>query len=414
AASTWPPFISGRGAAGGTRHEPATDPRPAGAAEPGRLGAAGPVVREPAPGHAAAGGGTLPPLLLPHAFRHMGLVFLLPTVVRGALPPAFARPAAYGDLGAGLLGGRDARPPQPLEHRGAADLALQRGGARRSGQRLLTGPLAQRVPRGRLLHPEPGGPRPRGHARDDRTDPPRASGLPRAFARSVTHVKQSRAMTRRARAILATACGAHFVHDGFSDILYVLLPVWATEFGLSFAQVGLLKTLYTGGMASFQVPAGLLAERRGEARLLAAGTAVTALGFLAAGLTGGFLALLACLALGGLGSGCQHPLSSSLVSRAYETGPRRTALGTYNFSGDLGKVAVPAAVALALPWLGWRGAVEAYAVVGLLAAAAILVLLGRLGAGRPEPARATGATSTAASGWGIRDPRAYSALSAIH
>src|SRR4029078_3984702 len=30
------------------------------------------------------------------------------------------------------------------------------------------------------------------------------------------------------------------------------------------------------------------------------------------------------------------------------------------------------------------------------------------------PARATGATATAASGWGIRDPRAYSALSAIH
>ena len=62
-------------------------------------------------------------------------------------------------------------------------------------------------------------------------------------------------MNRRARAVLAVACGAHFIHDGFSDILYVLLPVWATEFGLSFAQVGLLKTLYTGGMASFQVPA---------------------------------------------------------------------------------------------------------------------------------------------------------------
>ena len=110
-------------------------------------------------------------------------------------------------------------------------------------------------------------------------------------------MKQSRAMSRRARAILATACGAHFVHDGFSDILYILLPVWASEFGLSFAQVGLLKTLYTGGMASFQVPAGILAERRGEARLLAAGTAVTALGFLAAGLTGGFLALLVSLVL---------------------------------------------------------------------------------------------------------------------
>jgi MFS family permease len=220
-------------------------------------------------------------------------------------------------------------------------------------------------------------------------------------------------MIRRARAILAVACGAHFIHDGFSDILYVLLPVWATEFGLSFAQVGLLKTLYTGGMASFQVPAGILAERRGEARLLVAGTAVTAVGFLVAGLTGGFVALLACLLLAGLGSGCQHPLSSSLVAKAYETGPRRTALGTYNFSGDLGKVAVPAAVALALPWLGWRGAVQVYGIVGLVAAAVILVLLGRLGAGLPTPARA-GAAPERATGSGIRDVRAFTAISAIH
>jgi len=221
-------------------------------------------------------------------------------------------------------------------------------------------------------------------------------------------------VSRRARAVLATACGAHFIHDGFSDILYVLLPVWASEFGLTFAQVGLLKTLYTGGMASFQVPAGVLAERRGEARLLAAGTAVTALGFLAAGLTGGFLALLACLVLSGLGSGCQHPLSSSLVAKAYETGPRRTALGTYNFSGDLGKVAVPAAVALALPWIGWRRAVEVYALIGLLAAGAILLLLARLRAGRRVEAPPADATTTRPSGWGIRDARAYRALSVIH
>jgi MFS transporter, FSR family, fosmidomycin resistance protein len=75
---------------------------------------------------------------------------------------------------------------------------------------------------------------------------------------------------------------------------------------------------------------------------------------------------------------------------------------------------VPAAVALVLPWIGWRGAVGAYAVVGLAAAAAILLLLGRLGAGRPEPAAAAGTAGAAPSGWGIRDPRAYSALSAIH
>jgi len=97
----------------------------------------------------------------------------------------------------------------------------------------------------------------------------------------------------RARAVLAAASTIHFVHDGFSDILYVFLPLWASEFGLSLAQVGVIRTTYTGGMALFQIPAGFLAERWGERRLLVAGTAVTALGFVAAGWAGGFLPLTA-------------------------------------------------------------------------------------------------------------------------
>ena len=45
----------------------------------------------------------LQPLLVLHATRHMGLAFLVPTVVGGVLPAAFAAAAAYGDLLAGLL-----------------------------------------------------------------------------------------------------------------------------------------------------------------------------------------------------------------------------------------------------------------------------------------------------------------------
>ena len=45
----------------------------------------------------------LTPLLLLHAFRHLGMVFLVPSVVGPALPAAFAVPAAYGDLLAALL-----------------------------------------------------------------------------------------------------------------------------------------------------------------------------------------------------------------------------------------------------------------------------------------------------------------------
>ena len=45
----------------------------------------------------------LRPLLLLHAFRFVGLAFLIPGVVSPDLPVAFAGPAAYGDLTTSIL-----------------------------------------------------------------------------------------------------------------------------------------------------------------------------------------------------------------------------------------------------------------------------------------------------------------------
>ena len=42
-------------------------------------------------------------LSLPHAFRHVGMVFLVPGVVYQPLPTEFANLAAYGDLVTGVL-----------------------------------------------------------------------------------------------------------------------------------------------------------------------------------------------------------------------------------------------------------------------------------------------------------------------
>ncbi len=42
-------------------------------------------------------------LTLPHAFRYIGMVFLVPGVVAQPLPDYFAIPAAYGDLAASVL-----------------------------------------------------------------------------------------------------------------------------------------------------------------------------------------------------------------------------------------------------------------------------------------------------------------------
>ncbi|HKW55204.1 MAG TPA: MFS transporter [Stellaceae bacterium] len=179
--------------------------------------------------------------------------------------------------------------------------------------------------------------------------------------------------------VLAACCGAHVLHDGYSDLLYVLLPVWQAEFGLALAQVGLLRSVYSGAMASLQVPAGLLAERLGERGLLALGTAIAASAFLLAGWSGGYIALIGCLALGGLGASVQHPLSSALTARAFAGARLRTALSTYNFSGDVGKMLFPAVTAWLVAAWHWRAASQCVGLVGLAVAVLLLALL-------PKPA----------------------------
>lgn len=180
------------------------------------------------------------------------------------------------------------------------------------------------------------------------------------------------------RRVLATASGAHALHDGYTDLIYILLPVWQAEFGLGYAALGALRMLYTGAMASLQVPASMLAGRIGAVTVLALGTALAGGAYLLIGLSGaGFVLLAAALVAGGAGSATQHPLASALVSRAYDTAHSRAALGTYNFAGDLGKMAIPAALAWLLLLLPWRSALGLIGVLGLLAAIAIPLLLPR-------------------------------------
>src|ERR1700753_3732353 len=81
----------------------------------------------------------------------------------------------------------------------------------------------------------------------------------------------------------------HALHDGFTDLIYVLLPVWQTEFALSYGLLALLRGLYSGTMAGLQIPVGRLAERVDGKILLILGTAISALGYGCAGLSGGVI-----------------------------------------------------------------------------------------------------------------------------
>ncbi|MGA6932300.1 MAG: MFS transporter, partial [Pseudolabrys sp.] len=156
------------------------------------------------------------------------------------------------------------------------------------------------------------------------------------------------------RRALGTACGAHALHDGYTDLVYVMLPIWQAEFGLSFATLGLMRTVFSGTLAGFQIPAGFVAERFGAPTVLALGTALAGFGYIFAGYSNGLGVLVAALFVGGLGASTQHPLASSLIAHAFAGARSLKALGTYNFAGDIGKMILPAAAALLLMALPWR------------------------------------------------------------
>jgi MFS family permease len=208
------------------------------------------------------------------------------------------------------------------------------------------------------------------------------------------------------RRTLTVCGGAHALHDGFTDLLNVLYPLLQAQFGLTYAAIGAFKTVYSGAMAVGQIPSGKLAVRFGGVKVLAIGTALIAVGYGLAGLTGSLYGVVIGLLLAGLGGSTQHPIGSSLVSAAYSGLRSRTALGTYNFTGDVGKVLLPAFFALIVASLGWQQALIIIAAIAVLGAG---VILGTL---KPVPLHNKGDEAKAAAGQDR--PWAYWLLFSIH
>lgn len=196
---------------------------------------------------------------------------------------------------------------------------------------------------------------------------------PSSIARSIEPPALSNEpQTRRRTLVLAGL--AHALHDGYTDLIYILLPVWQSEFGLGYAMLAVLRGLYAGTMALLQVPSGRLVERIDGRMVLALGTLLAAGGYALAGFAGSLIALCVALTISGAGSSTQHPIASAAVSRAYGAAARGP-LGTYNFTGDLGKAAIPALASVLLILMPWRGALLLLALLGPLVAAMILLFM---------------------------------------
>jgi MFS transporter, FSR family, fosmidomycin resistance protein len=197
---------------------------------------------------------------------------------------------------------------------------------------------------------------------------------------------------------LGAACVAHALHDGYTDLTYVMLPVWQTDFGLSYVTLAALRGLYVGALAGLQLPAGKLAERFGGRAILVLGTALAAAGYALAGLSGGLLGLCIALMLSGCGSSTQHPIASGAVSRAYQK-KQRGPLGIYNFAGDLGKSALPSVISLLLTFMPWRHTLWIISGVGVATAIVIALFMPATAGWSKNKARIDGPTPAGRGGF---------------
>ena len=212
--------------------------------------------------------------------------------------------------------------------------------------------------------------------------------------------------------ILVSCAGVHGVQDGLTSTIYVLLPILAQSFGLGYAQIGTIRAVHSGLMWLLEIPAGILSERLGQHKLLVVGLMGAGIGYVSLSLAGGYHGVLLALFVAGCGGAFQHSLCSSLISGAFEGSGRRIALGTYNASGDTGKLVFTGIASLVLGFgIGWQALVAGYGVLALIAAGVLWVGLRVVGvkavADRESQAERRDV------GWGIRDRVGFGGLAAI-
>ena len=186
----------------------------------------------------------------------------------------------------------------------------------------------------------------------------------------------------------------HIWNDLYFAILVTLLPFIEKDMDLSFTQVGLLRSVFAGASGILQIPVGFLAESVGEFWLLILGNLWVPIGLVAMALSPVFVVLLATSFLGGLGGGAQHPLGSSMVSRAYDDRGRSTAVGTVNFAGDLGKMIAPLIAAATVVTFGWRATLFVVGFAGIAFTALASLTRRSVDIGRPTKTTSDEAVST--------------------
>lgn len=160
---------------------------------------------------------------------------------------------------------------------------------------------------------------------------------------------------------------SHFAHL----LLPLLFPVFVREFGLSYAELGSLMSVFFVVSGLGQAGAGFVVDRLGARRVLFAAEGLFIAACLLASLAQGYAGLLAVAVLAGLGNAPFHPVDFTILNQRVSAPRLGHAFSMHGLTGNLGwAVAPPFLVGLG-SIVGWRAAYVAAAGLYL----GILVLL---------------------------------------
>ena len=159
-------------------------------------------------------------------------------------------------------------------------------------------------------------------------------------------------MTTNDRSIVRLVMVGHGLVHTYELSIPIFMTVWLSAFGVTEAALG---TLVGAGYVLFGVgalPGGVLADRFGARRLIAACLAGMGLSFVALGLAPGLWAVGGALVLWGAAASVYHPAALALIS----TGVRQRGRGLawHGIAGNVGIAGGPLMTALLLLAVGWQ------------------------------------------------------------
>lgn len=172
----------------------------------------------------------------------------------------------------------------------------------------------------------------------------------------------------RLRPLLLMVLG-HTTVDSTQNILPVVLPLMQTQFGLSYAQVGLAAALLTISSSMIQPVFGWISDRWGIQWFIPAGIVWTGVLMGVLGLVPSYLAMILVLLLTGVGTAAFHPVAS--MAAAHASGAQRgLGMSIFSAGGNLGFAVGPILMTWLLMWFSLRGTVLLMG-LGALAASVI-------------------------------------------